>query len=64
LPALIGPWLLADLFTVADVYLAADLRIAQIGNLIPGDVQPFAGYFKRIGVVPLSSAHWKSTRSE
>ena len=43
-----GPWLLGSPFTVADIYLAADLRIAQAGQLIAMDLQPFADYLARI----------------
>jgi glutathione S-transferase len=43
-----GPWLLGSQFTVADIYLAADLRIARAGNLIAADLRPSAGYLERI----------------
>jgi len=44
-----GPWLLGAQFTVADIYLAADLRIARAGTLIAAELEPFAGYLDRIG---------------
>ncbi|QWG18096.1 glutathione S-transferase family protein [Bradyrhizobium sediminis] len=43
-----GPWLLGEQFTVADIYLAADLRIARMGDLIAADLAPFADYLHRI----------------
>jgi glutathione S-transferase len=43
-----GPWLLGDTFTVADIYLASDLRIARAGELIATTEEPFVGYLKRI----------------
>lgn len=47
-----GPWLIGSQFTIADIYLAADLRIAESGKLISTDVQPYAGYFKQIRARP------------
>lgn len=47
-----GPWLIGSQFTIADIYLAADLRIAESGNLISAGVQPYAGYFDQIRARP------------
>jgi glutathione S-transferase len=47
-----GPWLLGECFTVADIYLASDLRIACAGKLISADREPFAGYLDRVGNRP------------
>jgi glutathione S-transferase len=44
-----GSWLLGECFTVADLYLASDLRIASAGKLISADHEPFAGYLDRVG---------------
>jgi len=43
-----GPWLLSEQFTVADIYLAAGLRIARMGDLIAADLPPFSAYLHRI----------------
>lgn len=42
-----GPWLLGSRFTVADLYLVADLRIAVMSKLIDGAQEPFASYLAR-----------------
>jgi len=47
-----GSWLLGECFTVADIDLASDLRIACEGKLIPADREPFAGYLGRVGNRP------------
>jgi len=47
-----GSWLLGERFTVADIYLASDLRIACAGKLISADHEPFAGYLDRVGKRP------------
>lgn len=43
-----GPWLLGSQFTIADIYLAADLRIARSGNLISESLQQVTAYLQRI----------------
>jgi glutathione S-transferase len=43
-----GAWLLGECFTVADIYLASDLRIACEATLIPADREPSAGYLGRV----------------
>ena len=47
-----GSWLLGERFTVPDIYLASDLRIACAGKLISADHEPFAGYLDRVGKRP------------
>ncbi len=47
-----GPWLLGGRFSIADIYLASDLRIARAGELIAADLEPFASYLDRIGSRP------------
>ena len=47
-----GPWLIGSRFTIADIYLAADLRIAESGKLISTDDQPYAGYFEQFRARP------------
>jgi glutathione S-transferase len=42
-----GPWLLGERFSVADIYLSSDLRIARLGNLIAAEDEPTASYLKR-----------------
>jgi glutathione S-transferase len=37
-----GRWVLGEWFTIADIYLASDLRIARMGELIAVDREPFA----------------------
>jgi glutathione S-transferase len=48
----VGPWLLGGRFSIADIYLASDLRIARAGELIAADIEPFASYLHRIGSRP------------
>jgi glutathione S-transferase len=41
------PWLLGERFSVADIYLSSDLRIARLGNLIAAEDEPVASYLKQ-----------------
>jgi glutathione S-transferase len=47
-----GSWLLGECFTVADIYLASDLRIACAGKLISAGHEPFASYLDCVGNGP------------
>ncbi len=57
------PWLVGELFTVADIYLAADLRIARTGNLIAAELAPFADYLHRVERRPAFVGLWRSIRA-
>jgi glutathione S-transferase len=37
-----------DRLTIADIYLASDLRIARSGKLIAAEDQPFASFLERL----------------
>lgn len=43
-----GPWLLGDQFSIADIYLSSDLRVARSGNMIASDDRLTGDYLRRI----------------